>query len=167
MFCNYCGARLQQEFRFCGVCGKPTPQPAAPAAGRVASHIRLVAIFWIVLSALRLLSGGGGLIGAGILHHWDHVGWGHHYDLVAWPLGHFLPPLLSAFGVLSLLLAIGGFAAAWGLLERRPWARTLALILAFLTLPKFPFGTAIAIYTLWVLLPAESATDYRRISQTT
>jgi len=46
--------------------------------------------------------------------------------------------------------------AGWGLLQRAPWARLLALILAFLALFNVPFGTAIGVYTLWVLLPDES-----------
>jgi len=42
---------------------------------------------------------------------------------------------------------------AWGLFEREPWARFLGLALGFLALLRFPLGTALGIYTLWVLLP--------------
>jgi len=51
-----------------------------------------------------------------------------------------------------------------GLLEREPWARTLALVLGFLSLFKVPVGTALGIYTLWVLLPAQSEQEYRRLA---
>lgn len=44
----------------------------------------------------------------------------------------------------------------WGLLHFRPWARILAIILAVLHIFSFPFGTALAIYTLWVLLSSET-----------
>jgi len=49
------------------------------------------------------------------------------------------------------------------LLQREPWARTLAVILGFVSLFfNIPFGTALGIYTLWVLLPAESDVAYER-----
>lgn len=54
------------------------------------------------------------------------------------------------------LLAIPGFFAAWGLLHYRPWARILAIILGVLHIFSFPFGTALGVYTLWVLLSAET-----------
>lgn len=37
----------------------------------------------------------------------------------------------------------------------------LTIVLAFLALFNIPFGTALGIYTLWVLLPAESDEEYR------
>jgi hypothetical protein len=49
---------------------------------------------------------------------------------------------------------------AWGLFERQPWARVLGIVVGFLALLRFPFGTALGIYTLWVLLPESSAREY-------
>lgn len=40
----------------------------------------------------------------------------------------------------------------------------MALVMGFLMLLDFPFGTALAVYTLWVLLPAEAGGEYQRIS---
>jgi hypothetical protein len=37
----------------------------------------------------------------------------------------------------------------------------LTLVLAFLALFNIPFGTALGIYTLWVLLPAGSDVEYQ------
>ena len=65
---------------------------------------------------------------------------------------------LGLFGVLHLVLA-------WGLFEREPWARFLGLALGFLALLRFPFGTALGIYTLWVLLPETSGKEYERLAQ--
>jgi len=57
--------------------------------------------------------------------------------------------------------AFAGFAVGWGLLQREPWARTVAVVLAFVSLFfNVPFGTALGIYTLWVLLPAKSDAEY-------
>jgi len=74
----------------------------------------------------------------------------------------FLHPLLTFVGFFVLAKAAAGFAAGWGLLQREPWARVLALILAFLDLINVPFGTALGVYTLWVLLPAQSEEDYEK-----
>ncbi len=37
--------------------------------------------------------------------------------------------------------------------------------LGFLALLRFPLGTALGIYTLWVLLPEASAKEYERLAQ--
>ena len=41
--------------------------------------------------------------------------------------------------------------ASYGLLARKPWARILALVVGILGLVNFPIGTAIGLYTFWVL----------------
>lgn len=64
-----------------------------------------------------------------------------------------------AFGGVALLLAAWGGANAWaGRALRRfsPWARLACFALAVLNLFLLPFGTALAVYTLWVLLHPES-----------
>jgi hypothetical protein len=62
-------------------------------------------------------------------------------------------------GILNLVRAAAGFLAGHGLLQRGAWARILALILGFLSLFNVPFGTALGVYTFWVLLPATSHQD--------
>ena len=49
--------------------------------------------------------------------------------------------------------------AGWGLLTRKPWARILAIVVGILNLVNFPIGTAIGLYTLWVLMQP-AATEY-------
>ncbi len=87
----------------------------------------------------------------------DNMGWD-------WRFPHFVPPILSVFGIASLILAGIAFAAGWGPLERRPWARTLAIILAVIALFSPILGTALGIYTLWVLLPAQSEEEWRSMA---
>ncbi|HEY45052.1 MAG TPA: hypothetical protein G4O11_13825 [Anaerolineae bacterium] len=55
------------------------------------------------------------------------------------------------------ILSLPGFLAGFGLLKRESWARILALILAFLNLVNFPFGTALGIYAFFVLLQREAS----------
>src|SRR5215472_14879893 len=64
-------------------------------------------------------------------------------------------------GILILAKAAFGFLAGWGLLQREPWARTIAIVLAFISLfTNIPVGTAMGVYTMWVLLPAASEQEY-------
>lgn len=151
MFCHVCGARLEPSARFCPSCGRPVGRaPLTPSEGRVAGHIRLLGILWLVMSALRLLPG---LAMLSMFGHGPSVWW----------FGR--PEFVLGFGrVFSLIfLAVGvlGIVAGWGLLDRQPWARRVALVLGFVNLIHIPFGTALGIYTLWVLLPAQSEREFR------
>lgn len=59
------------------------------------------------------------------------------------------------FVVFATALALGGWANAWvgrALRQHRSPGRTGALLLAVMNLFVLPFGTALAIYTFWVLL---------------
>lgn len=78
----------------------------------------------------------------------------------------FMPPLLFSLGSVFLLVAAGGILVGWGLMNRERWARTTAIVLAVLALLHPPFFTALGIYTLWVLLPADSAAEFERLSRT-
>jgi hypothetical protein len=64
-----------------------------------------------------------------------------------------------ACGSLLVVLAIPGIVAGYGLLRRQSWARILAMVVGFLGLINFPVGTAIGLYTFWVLLQ-EKAAEY-------
>lgn len=73
----------------------------------------------------------------------------------------FLTALFGALGIIVLAKAAFGFLVGWGLLQRESWARVLALVLAFISLfLNIPIGTAMGVYTMWVLLPASSDQEY-------
>jgi hypothetical protein len=80
-------------------------------------------------------------------------------------MGHFVPAFLSFLGVVSVILAVAGFATGWGLLERRPWARTLAIAMGVLALFTPILGTILGIYTLSSLLPAEAEQEWQRVAR--
>jgi hypothetical protein len=56
-----------------------------------------------------------------------------------------------------VLTALPGIVGGIGLLKGKSWARVLVIFLAVLDLIDFPFGTAIGVYTLWVLLSNETS----------
>jgi hypothetical protein len=73
----------------------------------------------------------------------------------------WLMPLITAILIgRSILSFVTGFA----LVNRAPWARILAIVAAFLTILKPITGTALAIYTLWVLLPGPSGEEYDQMT---
>jgi hypothetical protein len=65
----------------------------------------------------------------------------------------------TSVGLLLVALAVPGLVAGYGLLKHRAWARVLAIVVGFLGLINFPLGTAIGLYTFWVLMQT-AATDY-------
>jgi hypothetical protein len=60
--------------------------------------------------------------------------------------------IAALFGI----MAIPSIIAGWGLSQRKSWARILTIILAILSLPQFPIGTAIGVYALVILFNDES-----------
>jgi hypothetical protein len=122
----------------------------------------MLAVFWIALSALNLLKAGGRVVSARVIGLWGH-GW---FDDAGWgfPAGEILPAVLSTMGMLSLVLAGIGFVVGFGLMERRPWARTMAIVVGIIALLNPILGTVLGIYTLWVLLPGDAEVEYGKIS---
>ena len=65
----------------------------------------------------------------------------------------------TTVGLLMAALGLPGVIAGYGLLTRKPWARILAIVVGILNLVNVPVGTAIGLYTLWVLTQP-AATEY-------
>ena len=156
MYCIRCGAQLQGGHQFCFSCGTPVRGAATmmPASGRIAGHIRLLGILWIAISAFRLIPG---LILVSLFHE--------GFEFMPPGVPPFVHGLLQGIGTALIIGAVLGLAAGAGLLQRQPWARLLAIIMAFLNLMDMPLGTALGVYTLWVLLPAKSEEEYRQMTE--
>ena len=153
MFCDGCGTQINGSATFCSRCGKSlgTP-PLMPRQGRIGGHVRLLGILWLAISALRLIPGLFLMaLGGGRLFPSD--------------VPPFVHAILPAIGMMFLICAGLGIATGCGLLTRQPWARMLGIVFGAFSLIDIPFGTAIGVYTLWVLLPAESEQEYRTMSQ--
>ncbi len=158
MFCNRCGTQLQSDFNLCPKCGVPVGAPAAgPSPGRrLQRHLRTVGILWIVVGVLWVIPS---LVLMGISHA-PHLMMGDEMFTHA-----FMPPMMFSLGIVFLVIAAGGVLVGWGLMNHERWARMTAIVLGIIALFHPPFGTALGIYTLWVLLPAESAAEYGRMTQ--
>lgn len=158
MFCDGCGNAVQPGQAFCGGCGKQIVGPVSimrARPGRVQQHVHLLGILWLAMSALNVV---GGLILI-VLANTLFV---HLHEMGAPPQvpTGFLSTLINTLGIIVLAKSACGFFAGWGLMNREPWARVVALVLSFVSLFNIPFGTAIGVYTMWVLLPGQSQEEY-------
>ncbi len=154
MFCTRCGAATAEKAHYCAACGLPLNHtPLMPMQNRLAGHLRLLGILWVGLSALRLVPG---------LVLWIMVENGVFWRNGAPP---FLSPLLGSIAAGLLIFALVGLVTGWGLLTKQPWARMAAIFLGSVNLIAVPFGTMLGIYTLWVLLPAESEQHYEQMTR--
>ena len=178
MVCHACSAPVSEGSSFCSSCGArivaAPPMYTAPPVQRrvpmpmprVQPHLQTLGILWCVFGAYRVI---GGLIGIFVLRvitlrnfngGWpfgDHLG--SFGPAPGWMAAFF--PLIAGFTAITAGLAL---LVAYALLTRQRWGRTLAIIVAILTLFKPILGTALAIYTLWVLVPALSGAEYEEIA---
>lgn len=159
MFCDACGAALQPGQGYCTRCSKQVIGPVVEGGGRVARHAHLLGILWIAYSALSLLCGV-------VLMIVSHTMFGP-LGLPSMPGGPpmFIRPLLSAIAIVLVVKAAVGIAAGLGLLQRQDWGRILAIVLGVISLINIPFGTALGIYTLWVLVSPGADKEYQALAR--
>lgn len=168
MTCLTCGNALQGDVRFCPRCGAQTPfQPPSgyPSAAhglpydRVSRNLQTLGTLWLVYAVLRAITG---LVGVLFLHGLFGRHFGHSNFNMGWsPFGRMWLDGLWPMALFSLMVSVGGiFLTGYALLTRQPWGRVLAIIFAVIALIHFPLGTALGIYTLWVLAPRTSGDQY-------
>jgi hypothetical protein len=131
---------------------------------RVQKNLQLLGMLWCAYGVYRVVAGLIGMIflRAFTVHRWGG-GWPFdgRFDVWGPPWMHAMLPVVATVTVLAAALAI---LVGYSLLTRKPWGRVLAIIAGILALLKFPLGTALGIYTLWVLAPAVSGDEYEAIA---
>ena len=117
-------------------------------------HVKVLAAFHIVFGALGLIAA------LGILIVFGGAAGAAGYAAANEPDAWIAVPILSIVGsilmLIALTLSVPGIVAGWGLLQYKPWARLLMIVLSALHLINVPFGTLLAIYGFWVLLTRET-----------
>jgi hypothetical protein len=112
----------------------------------VDTHVKVLAILYLVFAGLIALFG----LGAWFLAD-ATSGMVASLDGAA-----FVTPLIRLGGIAASLFfflwAVPGFVIGVGLLKLRPWARIPGIVLSALSLMHVPFGTALGLYGLWILL---------------
>jgi zinc-ribbon domain len=172
MICQACGAPLAEEVRFCPKCGAQMvaaspvyatyrpPMAIQGPAPRVQRNLQMLGILWCAFGVYRIV---GGLVGMFFLRAFTMRPFGS-----GWPFGPaFMGSLLPFVAAYTVFVAALALLVRYSLLTRRPWGRTLAIIVGILTLLKPLLGTALGIYTLWVLAPSASGAEYEAIADRT
>ncbi|MDR3750626.1 MAG: hypothetical protein P4K94_03990 [Terracidiphilus sp.] len=170
MYCSGCGQLLAPGQGVCPQCGRPAAAVVPPVPGlqfqlaRYSGNVKALAIVWIVYAGLSLLLGFMGLAFANAFLSGEGGPWMHG----PWMHGPLPPQWLGStvlhFAWIYLVVRSGlALAAGWGLLERTQWGRIVAIVAAILSLLKFPFGTAMGIWTLVVLLGYRNSTLYEQL----
>ena len=187
MVCQACGQPVATEVRFCPHCGVQVaeppmapPQPVVPPpvipvgygavpmylpVPRVQRNLQALGILWCVYGAYRVVSGLVGMffLRAMTMSSFGYYGW-HMHDNYGWSGAPWMGALIPVVGFVSVVAAVLSFAVGLSLLTRKPWGRTLGIVVAVLTLFRPLLGTALGIYTLWVLAPAQSGLEYDAIA---
>jgi hypothetical protein len=110
-------------------------------------HVKIVSWLYIIMGILGVL----GAIFVFLIV--TGAGW-ISGDQTAARITFFVAVVIASFMALT---SIPGVIAGFGLLRFKNWARILGIILGILNLPGFPVGTALGIYTLYILLDDESS----------
>jgi hypothetical protein len=179
MVCTKCGCEQGAPARFCRQCGAPieaampqqssawTPNPAtyyaqAKAAEqrmRVRQNLQPLGIMWCIYGAYRILTV---MIGLVFLHSMAAEGM---FGQIPEPVQHLIHAALPMFGLMVIAIGSVAILAGYALLTQKSWGRILAIVLAVLALIKIPFGTALGIYTLWVLAPQASGMEWDEMTR--
>ena len=109
-------------------------------------HVTILGVLLIAKGVLGLL--------AALVTFWAIAGGGFlsgdsEAFMVTSSVAIFVSGFIAFFSVPDIIAGIG-------LLNRKNWARILALVLSFLSLLEIPFGTIVGVYGLWVLLKQET-----------
>jgi len=122
------------------------PSPA------VRTHVRIVAVLFIVFGVLGVLFA----LFSTVLFSTLATIVGASHDEGA-PLGVAVLGLTGfALTTILLILSAPSIVCGWGLLKLRKWARILGIILAAISVIRFPLGTVFGAYALWVLFQKET-----------
>jgi len=173
MFCSGCGQTLVAGHTFCNHCGRPAAPPVPPIPGmqfqveNYAGKVKSLSLVWFIYAGFSFLAGVAGLTFAHAFFS-NHSGFG--------PWGHgpwsddpgnewFGRTIMHLVWVKTIVRSALAMVAGWGLSEHSQWGRVVAIVAAVLSLLSFPFGTAIGIWTLVVLLGYRNATLYEELGR--
>ena len=118
----------------------------------MAQHVKVIGALCIVFGAIYAIIAVFGSVVLAFLANFVGSSGETDAELGATALG---------FAGVALTIVLGFFAAAylvtgWGLLKLKPWARIVGIIVAVLSLTKFPLGTAFGIYALVIFFRKET-----------
>lgn len=120
----------------------------------MAQHVKILGVLHIIFGGLGVMAAIAVLLIFGgvsaFLGMTDHAS----------GTGFTAIPIMGAIAgfvfILVMLLSLPGLVIGIGLLQFRPWARIATIVLSAFDLLSVPFGTALGLYGLWVMLNRET-----------
>ncbi len=117
-------------------------------------HLKIVAVLHIIAGVFGILAGvivlfimGGAAFIVGFSAPIEGSG-------IAIPIIMVIGVFISAIATIT---SLPGILSGLGLLKRQSWARYLAIFISILYIPlHVPLGTALGVYSLWVLFSKET-----------
>jgi hypothetical protein len=169
MFCSTCGHALVPGQPVCQQCGRPVAiAPIPPVPGfqfeltSYSSKLRALAVVWYIYGGLTIALG---LIAMAVVDTW-FSGRFHHWIRGPVPPLWLGPAILHFAWLFTIARAVLALAAGWGLMERQPWGRVVAIISAVFAIIHFPpFGLALAIWTFVILVGYRNTTLYEHVAE--
>jgi hypothetical protein len=181
MYCGQCGTQLDETLRFCTSCGKSIatrdagallpPSGAAASSSPAAiqsmnSHIRVLGILWAVYSGFRILMAVWSIVFSRAFIPIFQNMMSHDNDVNLVPIFRMMSGFYVVSCIWSIFAGAAGFWTAWALLKHEQAGRMIALVIAFVSLISIPFGTALGVYTLVIMLPKNAEQSYNAIVTT-
>lgn len=167
MICHRCGEPLETGETLCIACGCPAEGALTSAEDTMPTlvlrrHSLIMGILWLIFGVARVImavllvseSGKLALMWGALLNRVpDPQGW-----MQAFATG------LAVLAVVVIVSAVVSLAAGLTLLSRARVGRVLGIVAAFLAFVDGPPGTALAVYTLIILLPSGARAAYEEIT---
>lgn len=167
MYCINCGIDPGPSANFCSSCGRSLTAATATPVKKRDWDLHVNVLGWLVIAHAALIGAIGLIVMvAGQFAHnvirnnpriFDNA---NPNDVPPPEVLQIVAPATFLIGILFLLIALPSIAAGVGLLRYRTWGRGLTLVLSFLRLLEFPFGTATAVYSFWILLSQDGKRFY-------
>jgi len=177
MFCSGCGHAIETGQAICPQCSRTVapaapfgypapagyPMPPAPSfefqLASYAGKVRVLGILWLVYAGLSLILGFAGIAFLKTFFSHGFGPWVNGPNFGNW----FGPAWFHLIWILLSVRAVLCAVAGWGLLERTQWGRIVAIVAAIVCLLKIPFGTALGIASLILLLGYRNSALYDQL----
>lgn len=120
------------------------------------THLKVLAWINLCFGGMGLLLGLAVMAGASLLSGF--------VEFASQDVSLPAPVIQIAGGVILgviVLLSLPCLFLGYGLLNLRPWARILGIVLAALNLLNVPLGTVLSLYAFWILLKPETEALFR------
>lgn len=168
MYCTNCGIDPGESAKFCSSCGKSLADGTvgAPVKSRdwdlhvnvlgwlVIAHAALVGVLGLIIMFAGQIITNLALNNPRLLEN------ANPNNVPPPEVFTILPRVSFLIGVIFLIIALPSIIAGVGLLQYRTWGRALTLVLSFLRVLEFPFGTVTAFYSFWILLSQDGKRFY-------